>query len=193
MDNNTEIKLLDSGSQFLIKKIFINTGAVDNLTHYFIYARKFNADYRIKYIDKPVDSPVGTLTFSEKIMPSDVLDDIILSIIKRHYPDASFGNEQVICDVEKDRAHTKYREENLKPFSIVFYPDCNSLDDIESMVGSKFKVYGLHLEFYNIQPSHNNLLPEDNFYENYDIKICEQMEVLMGCMKENILKLSDIL
>lgn len=168
------LKWLDISEMKIIKHIIIisDRNKVEIELGSIIYTRPISESYKFKKEKEENETEVESRVLqlikgypNQKNYPSDLIDKMIISAIKKTYPKSSLRNDTIFLDVDGEKLDSLKNRNSCKS-KIYFSPEFSQFNYYGDYVGKEFKAPVININIYS--HDHLDFLDNQLFYADYD-------------------------
>ncbi len=176
--NKIEIRFLDYSKRKVLKCIRLDKQIGNrHVWAELLYTRDILPDYVPQYVKEKTENG---LFFNTKIVfPQDDYDIMVLSAVKKEYPDARMTCIDVNTDSCIERLRKKYVDYSKETAIVYLTPDLSQVDPSLVRVGSFFTQFRVYIDIYTPCIGFLDYFKNEGYFDYYNLNSTKQIDKML--------------
>lgn len=183
--NKIEIRFLEYSERKVLKGIRLNKQIGDrHVWAELLYTRDILPNYVPQYVKEKTE---GGLFFNSKIIfPQDDYDDMVLSAVKKEYPDAQMTCVDVNTDSCIERLRKMYEGYSKETAIVYLSPDLSHVDPFFVPIGSRYTQFMEYFDIYTPCPIFLDYFKNEGYFFDYNLADAEKIDKMLEIKKPTV-------
>lgn len=174
----TQIKIFNNKERKILKCIRLNQsmGSFKAWAE-IMYTRDITPDYYPQY--KKTLTDLGLYSNTERILPQDAFDDLILKAVQTKYPDVEMKSQDIYSDSCAECQKLIYQSYHKEQATVYLNPDLSDIDPAFISSDTVFTRYQLDVDIYIPINTFVPYFRNEGYFDYYNLKDKEKLDSIL--------------
>lgn len=176
--NIIEIRFLDFSERKVLKRIRLDKQIGDrHVWAELLYTRDILPDYVPQYVKEKTER--GLFCNTKTVFPQDDYDDIVISAVKKEYPDVQMTSLDVNTDSCIERLRKMYNGYSKETAIVYLSPDLSQVDPSFVPVGTYFTQFRVFIDIYTPCLGFLDYFKNEGYFDYYSLDSTELIDRML--------------